>query len=556
MTVAVMLIPQSMAYALLAGLPPIYGMYAALIPCIVYPFLGTSRFLAVGPVAMVSVLVLSGLSKLATPGTQEFIELAIFLGLISGLIQILMSFFRLGFMVKFLSQPVLKGFTSAAAIIILVGQLPNVFGVKVPSSSSTLATFENIFWSIGDCNFWALGFGLGGFVFLLLMKKINSKIPAGLILFSFGIFLVYYFNLEENNLAILGEIPSGLPGFQVPKISLNTLEDLFPLAIAISLISFIESLAISKSLSSKNDDNPVDPDKELNAIGFSKVIGAFFQAYPTSASFSRTAVNENAGAKTGVSSIITAILVAFGLLFLTGILYYLPKAILAAIVLAAVIGLIDIKTAKFYYKTSMHDFWIMLITFLGTIVLGIQNGILLGIFLSVGYILYRSSLPHYAILGRIETENGVVVFRNVDRFKEAIERKDLLMIRFDAPIYFGNAEYFREIIWNELNKRSEVPEYLLLDFSSIHNIDATGMNVFGQLIEELKKKEIDLLLTNVQGKVRDKLKISDLGASIGAENQFLINLDAYNFSANPHNRSISKMKYASQTGELGERDPL
>ena len=541
-----MLIPQGIAYAMLAGLPPIYGLYAALIPLILYPLFGTSKQLSVGPVATISVLVLASLSQFAEPNSHEYIQLVILVSFLSGVIQMLFSFFKLGFMVKFLSDPVLTGFTAAVAIIIALGQLPNLMGVEAAQTGNTIQMIENIFWYIPKSNMLALLIGGGSLIFLMVMKKVWRSFPSALLLLLVGIPLVYYFRLDQEGLRIIGSVPSGLPKFDLPAFSFRHLETVFSTSLIIALLSFIESLAIAKSISAKHDNYPIDPDKELFSLGFSKVVGSFFQGYPTTGSFSRSAVNDQAGTKTGVASMITAVMISLTLLFLAEFIYYLPKAILAAIVLSAVVGLLEIGKAKFYYKTSRHDFWVMLVTFFGTLLFGIQNGVIIGILLSVGYLLYRVSQAPHTVLGCLETGNGLV-FRNVKRFNQAKERNDLLIIRFDAPIYFFNAQHFKEIIWEEIKKRPENPIYLTLDFSSVNNIDATGLQVFEQIVDEVQTADIQLILTNVQGRVRDRLDLAGLMAKVGPENQFLINKDAYSFTANPHNRNLEKMKYATQT---------
>jgi len=545
-TVAVMLIPQGMAYAMLAGLPPIYGLYAGLIPMILYPLLGTSKQLSVGPVAMVSILVLAGLSPFAEPFSEDYIQLAILTAILSGLLQIVFAVFRLGFMVKFLSDPVLTGFAASAAIIIAIGQLPNILGIEALKSGSTVDLLESIFWNLKFTHWLTFLIGGGALFILLLLKKINRRFPTALFLLLIGVPTVYYFELYEQGVSIIGEVPSGLPSFEMPNFSLKDIEQIFPLAIIICLLSFIESLAIAKTIATKNDDPPIEADKELLALGIAKVVGGFFQSYPTTGSFSRSAVNNDAGAKTGMASIFGAIIIGFSLLFLTPYIYYLPKAILAAIVLSAIVGLIDIPKAKFYYKTSRHDFWVMMLTFFGTLILGIQNGVLLGILLSVGYIIYRSSSPTYAVLGHLITGNGVV-FRNIERFQKAKERDDLLIIRFDAPIYFANADYFSEIIWTEIYKRKEVPLFLQLDFSSVNSVDATGLQMLEQLVDKLNEEQIVLILTNLHGPIRDRLNFAHLLDKIGHENIFLINKDAYTFTENPHERNKVKMKIAVQS---------
>jgi len=548
-TVAVMLIPQGMAYAMLAGLPPIYGLYAGLLPLFIYPFLGSSHQLSVGPVALVSILVLSGLGQIAEPGSEKFIELAILTAVISGIIQVVLSVFRLGFLVKFLSDAVLTGFTSAAAIIISFSQIKNILGLELDRSTSILSMAENLLWHIDETNFYSFILGITGLVLLLVIKKLNRSFPTALVLLVLGTLAVAFFELDQKGVAILGAVPPGLPNFVMPDFSLASIQSIFSLSIIICLLSFIESLAIAKTIAARHNHYPINANQELLALGISKIAGGFFQAYPTTGSFTRSAINDSAGAQTGVASIFAAILVGITLMFFSSSVYYLPKAILGAIIFSAVLGLINVPKIKFYYQTSKHDFWVMVFTFVTTLLFGIQNGMIVGILLSISYILHRTSKPFYAILGNLE---GTNVFRNVERFPEAKEREDLLIIRFDAAIYFGNASYLREIIWTEIRIRAIKPTYLVLDFSSIPSIDATGLQTFAQIVEELDLAEINLILTNVLGPTRDRLTSSGLMDKIGAQNQFLINKDAYTFTLNPHARSAIKMKYATQTEQKND----
>ena len=543
-TVAVMLIPQGMAYAMLAGLPPIYGLYAGLVPLLTYPLFGSSRHLSIGPAALVSILVLSGLGDFANPMSPEFINLAILTAFVAGVIQLGLAIFRMGFLVKFLSNAVLDGFTSAAAIIIGLSQIKNILGLDLGRTSTVIDTIENLLWNLHTTHMPTFMIGLASVVFILICKKVKRSFPSALVVVILGTFCVYYFQLHEKGVPIVGYVPAGLPMFQMPDLYFDSIKTIFPSAVIICLISFIESLAIAKAVAGKNENYPIDANKELMGLGFSKILGSFFQAYPTTASFTRSVINDSAGAKTGLSSIFSACIIGLTLLFLSTSIYYLPKAVLAAIVIAAVIGLVNISKAKFYYKTSKHDFWVMIITFTTTLFLGVQSGILLGIILSIGYILHRSSKPFYAVLGYLE---GTTVFRNIARFPDAKQREDLLIIRFNASIYFGNSEYFREIIWSEIRQRTPKITYLVLDFSSIPTIDASGLQMFDQIINELHKDQITLVLTNVQGPTRDRLTLAGLLDKIGIHNQFLINKDAYTYTENPHGRHVLKMKYANQT---------
>ncbi|MBG7630111.1 MAG: sulfate permease, partial [Bacteroidetes bacterium] len=340
LTVGVMLIPQGIAYAMIAGLPPIYGLYTAMIPQIVYAIFGTSRQLAVGPVAMDSLIVASGVGAIAAVGSEYFIFLAILLALIMGAIQVLFGIFRMGFLVNFLSKPVISGFTSAAALIIALNQLKYLFGVNMPRSNQLQVILYEAFKQINNINWPSFVIGSIGIVLIVFLKKKYKKIPGSLVAVVFGVLAVKIFQLEQYGVSILGEIPQGLPSFKVPQLNREILEQLAPLGLTLALIGFLEAISVAKSIEAKHNDYKVDANKELIALGLGNMVGAFFQSYPSTGGFSRTAVNNSTGAKTPLASIFSALVVAFTLLFLTPLFFYLPKAIIASIIIVAVFGLL------------------------------------------------------------------------------------------------------------------------------------------------------------------------------------------------------------------------
>jgi len=373
-TVGIMLIPQGMAYAMLAGLPPIYGLYASTIPLLIYSIFGTSRQLAVGPVAMVSLLVASGVGAIAELGSDQFISLAILLALLVGIIQFLLGVMRLGFLVNFLSHPVIAGFTSAAALIIGFSQLKHLLGIDIPRGKIHETLIE-VVKNIESINLPTLAIGFTAILLILLLRNINRRIPSPLIVVILGLVLVVFFELDNYGVQIIKEIPSGFPSFSFPSVSISSSKALLPIALAISFISYMESYAVAKAVQSKHKDYSINPNQELIGLGASNIVGSFFSAFPVTGGFSRTAVNDQAGAKSGVAAIVSATLVMVTLLFLTSYFYYLPKAVLASIIMVAVFGLIDFKEAKHLWKKDKYDFLSFISTFIATITLGIEPGI-------------------------------------------------------------------------------------------------------------------------------------------------------------------------------------
>jgi SulP family sulfate permease len=517
LTVGVIVVPQGLAYAMLAGLPPVFGLYASLIPTILYGIFGSSRQMSVGPVAMSSLLVLAGLGAIAEPGTGRFIGLAIATALFVGVIQIGFGVFKLGFLVNFLSMPVIKGFTAAAAVIIAGNQLTHMLGINLPRSNHVDVLLSSAFRQLHLIHWPTLLMGLGSIGLIVGLRAIHKSIPGALIAVILGIGLVSGLHLADQGVSIVGYVPQGLPDFRIPRFTFFDARDLISLVFLLTFISMIESIAIAKAI-----EGPVkyrlNPDHELIALGVSKVAGAFFQAYPTTGSFARSAVNAESGAKTGLSSILAAVLVALTLLFFTPLFANLPKVVLAATIITAVAGLIDFRAAKRLWFIHRSDFYMMIATFMATVYLGILQGVLAGVILSLVLMVYRSTKPHVTIMGRIPGTNH---FRNVTRFPQAEEPDDALIMRFDAPLFFGNTAYFLETIEQFVEERGSGLQYFILDASSIHDIDSSGADALAEIIRTLQKKKIVFLLAAAIGPLRDRLYRAGLMQMIGAENQFL-----------------------------------
>ncbi len=540
-TTGIMLIPQGMAYALIAGLPPIYGLYAALIPPVIYALFGTAYQLSVGPVATVSILIFAGLSELNL-SSAEFILAASLLAFVTGLIQFIFGLLRLGFIVNFLSRPVIRGYTSAAAIIIGLSQMHNLLGIESPSSSGIFDTIQAIYHHFDQASLLSTFIGLGGIVFLLLLKKINKNIPGAILLIALGIVVVYFLKLSED-LDILREIPSGLPSFTIVPFKIETIKELLPLGLLISLVGFLESISIAKSLQTKSLTNPVKANRELIALGLANMGGAFFKTFPVSAGFSRSAVHQQAGAKTPLSLIISSVLVATTLLLLTPVFYYLPKSILAAIIIAAVIKLVDINEAKNLWRVSKRDFWMMATTFIATIFFGIQEGLITGVFLSLGLVIYKSTYPHSAVLGKLP---DTPYYRNLDRFPEALNRKDVLVYRFDAQLYFANINYFIDTLCESIKSKGDNLNVIVINSQAINGLDMSAIYGLKTLIEDLKTRNIEVYFSEVIGPVRDMMKKTGIYDLVGNDHFHMRVQDAIDHY---DGKSKNSDKYAAQSNK-------
>lgn len=498
-TVGVLLIPQGMAYALVAGLPPEYGLYASFVPLLIYAVMGSSPHLAVGPVALVALLVASTVSPLAD-SPEEYISLSILLALLVGAFQFIFGMLRMGFLVNLLSQPVLSGFVSAAAIVIGLSQLHHLLGVE-----SVSGNLHDIIYGIGrqvgSIHLPTLFIGLAGTGFILFLRKKFPGVPASLVAVVISIPLVAFSGLPQAGVSVVGDIPGGLPGLVIPALNWGDILALLPMGAAIALVGFMESIAVAKAIQKKSGDYEVDSNQELLAVGGANIAGALFQAFPVAGGFSRTAVNYEAGARTSVATIVGALVIGLTLLVLTPLFYYLPHALLAAIILVAVYGLIEFRNLKKLWQLRHYDRYVFLATFGGTLFIGIEEGILIGVILSVIILLYNGSRPHCTVMGRMP---GTSIYRNVNRY-DTHEVEGLLIFRFDESLHFHSTEFFIQKIHQLLKKRDDV-EVLVLDFNGVNDIDTTGLEEFSALIEELYERGIEVRLAEVKGPVRDMLK--------------------------------------------------
>ena len=517
-TVGVILIPQGIAYATIAGLPPIYGLYTALIPQLVYAVMGTSRQLAVGPAAMDSLIVASGIGALATVGTENFIALSVLLAFLVGLFQFLFGLFHLGFLVNFLSRPVISGFTSGSAIIIGVNQLGNLMGADLGRSNRIQVLLREVLQLTSDIHWPTLIMGGLSILFLIAMKRFFSKIPAALLVVAIGIGAVFFFGLEEKGIDILGPIPAGLPAFQLPEFTPELLQEISGLAMTLALIGFLEAISIAKSIEAKHNSYRVRPNQELVALGLGNMVGSLFQTYPATGGFARTAVNDDSGAKTPMSAFFAALIIGLTLVFLTPLFYYLPKTALAAIIIVSAYGLLDFSMPKNLLTFNARDLITLNSTLVITLFVGIKEGILFGIILSLAMLIYKSTKPHMAVLGQVP---GTHFYRNVSRFSDLVIDPEILVVRFDAQLYFANTNYFKDKLKEFVREKGEGLRLLIIDGESMNALDSSAIYALEEIHDFFTAKDITIAFSGLKGPVRDTLVKSKLMKKIRYDHCFM-----------------------------------
>nr|WP_297782430.1 solute carrier family 26 protein [uncultured Allomuricauda sp.] len=548
-TVGIMLVPQGMAYAMIAGMPPIYGLYAALVPQFVYAITGTSRQLAVGPVAMDSLLVAAGIGAMQLANTEDYIAAVLFLTLLIGLFQFLLGVLKMGFFVNFLSKPVINGFTSAAAILIGLGQLKHILGVDLPQSGKIYVLLGSIFGSFDQVNLLTLGMGVLVMLLIIGLKKINKKLPIPLLVVIVGILAVVFLGLEAKGIKVVGEIPKGLPSFQLPGMQWDTIGKFLPIALTVALFGFMESISIAKTLEEKHPEYELDANQELRALGLSNILGSFFQSFSVSGGFSRSAVNDEAGAKTSMSLVFSTLVIAAILLFLTPLFYNLPTVVLGGIIIVSVFGLIDVKYPLILWKNRKDEFILLAATFIMTLSIGLIEGILLGVLLSLLLLVYRISNPHIAVLGRIK---DTTYFKNIDRFSEDVEvDDDKLILRFDAQLYFGNKDYFKKQLYHQIEKKGSKLKFIILNAEPINYIDSSAAIMLERIIQEQREKGIQFLIAGAIGPTRDILYSSGIMEILGEENLFAQTYDAVDCCSNPKTLSTIQKKVSQQSKTKG-----
>ena len=519
--VTVMLIPQSLAYALLAGLPPEVGLYASILPIVAYALLGSSMTLAVGPVAVVSLMTASALQPLASAGSAEYVALAVQLSMISGVMLLAFGALRLGFLAYFLSHPVISGFITGSAVLIAVGQLKYILGVKV-SASTVLETLAGLVKALPQTQPVTLAIGVSSLLFLLLARRYLAQFltrlgvpakaadlvaklaPMVAVIASTAVVAMFKLN-ETAGVSVVGNIPQGLPQLSLSLPGMSTLGQLWLPALLITLIGFVESVSVAQSLALKRQQR-IQPNRELLGLGAANVASALSGGYPVTGGFARSVVNFAAGAHTPLAGVISAGLMALVIAALTGLFYYLPHAVLAATIIVAVTSLIDLKTLKEAWRYDRADALSLLATAVGVVALGVEVGILMGVALSLAVLVWRSSHPHMAVVGRVP---GTEHFRNVER--HAVQTvPGLLALRVDESLFFANATVVEDRVEALLTRDPSVRRVLLI-CAAVNQIDSTALGVLTELERSLAIRGIEFMLAEVKGPVMDRLRSTELG---------------------------------------------
>jgi SulP family sulfate permease len=517
-----MLIPQSMGYALLAGLPPQVGLYAAVLPLVAYAAIGGSRQLGVGPTAISSLLTAAGLASLSHGDPELAVALAATLAVMVGLMRIGLGVGRLGFMVSFLSRPVLSGFTSAAAILIGASQLKHLLGIKLEHTERVHEILWEALGRFDEIQGPTLAVAVTGIVLLAALKRWRPAWPGALIVVGLATAAVSFLGLEGHKVSVVGEIPGRLPSIGLPTEGLDHLGDMLPTALAITMLGFVESIAIAKVFAQRNR-YAIKPNRELVALGVSTVAAGLSHAYPVSGSFSRTAVNADSGARTQMAGIISAGVVALTLVVLTPFFRPLPNAVLASVVIMAVAGLVDVREARRLWTVKRSDFWLLALAFAGTLAFGVELGLGISVVASLVVVLRQTTRPHIAVLGRIP---GTTQFRNVDRSPAAETTDGVVVVRVDAPLYFANLDYLREKLANLEEEQDGRLRVLILDASSVTELDSSADTTLVEIAEDLTGRGIEFYLAGVKGRLLDVMRRSGSYQRIGPEHFFLSDDDA------------------------------
>lgn len=498
--VAILLVPQSIAYAYLAGMPPQYGLYAALIPILLYALFSTSPHVAIGPVAISSILILAGVGHIKTPFSPEYIKLVILTGLLIGIIQFFIGLIKKGKLINLLSFPVITGFTSAAAIIIISSQLKYLFGIESGQFQSLWTSIYQIFTNISETHFLTLSIAIFSIGFILVSEYFSKKIPSKLILVFLGIIVSYFFELNDKGVDIIEFVPSGLPKFNLPSISLNECISLLPTVILVSIIGILETVGIAKALEHKNDFYEIDTDQELLALGISKIGGSFFSALPSSASFSRSAILHQSKARTNISSIITFLFVVLSLLFITPYLFYLPKVILAVIIIYAVINLFEYRLGKQLYRLHKFDFLVMVITFLATVFIGLENGVL------IGFIISFLSLKNTK---KSSVKEVINVFKQNYAKDISLQKnqKNKAHLSIHDNLHFGNAYYLKELVNKEVIHDNDILD-IEITFENHCDMDSSALKVMRESLKMIQLNDKTYRITASNEKLITRFKIA------------------------------------------------
>lgn len=517
--VTIMVIPQSLAYAILAGLPAVVGLYASILPLLVYTLLGTSSSLAVGPVAIIALMTGAALSGVAAPGTPEYLQAALVLSLLSGVMLTIMGLLRLGFFTNFLSHPVIAGFLSASGILIAATQAAHLLGIE--AQGYTAATLGiNLLANLPATHLPTLAIGAGSLILLVAMRRWGKPTlrrlglhenTATLLARAGPVFAVvittlvtWQFGLADHGVAVVGDIPRGLPPLTLPGFNVSLWQSLLVPALLISLVGFVESVSMAQMLAAKRRQR-ISPNQELVGLGGANLAAAFSGGMPVTGGLSRTVINFDAGAQTPLAGLFAAIGIGLVTLAFTPLLAHLPIATLAATISVAVLTLVDIPMIRQTWRYSRGDFSAMALTIVMTLGDGVESGIIAGVLLSVAIFLYRTSRPHSALVGRLP---GTEHFRNVKRHKTETA-SHVALLRIDESLYFANARYLEDTVYTLVASRPGL-EHVVLICSAVNLIDASALESLDAINARLKDSDVTLHLAEIKGPVMDKLKNSDL----------------------------------------------
>lgn len=524
--VTIMLIPQSLAYALLAGLPPEVGLYASILPLVAYALFGTSRMLSVGPVAIVSLMSAAAVAKVAVPGSPEYLAAAVLLAALSGLILVIAGLLRLGFLANFLSHPVVSGFITASGILIAASQLKHLLGVS-GGGHDLLAVLAKIVSQIGDVHLPTLAIGATALVFLfwarrgakpaLLRAGLGERVattlgraaPAAAVLL--GIAVVALLDLDTQGVRVVGDVPAGLPSLALPTLDAGMWRSLAGSALLVSVVGFVESISVARTFAARRRQR-IEPDQELIGLGAANLASGVSGGFAVTGGFSRSAVNFDAGAETPAAGILTAIGIALATLYLAPYLYFLPIAVLAATIVVAVLSLVDLEVLRRTWNYSRGDFAAVLLTIVVTLFMGVELGIATGVGVSIVLHLWNTSRPHFAIVGQVP---GTEHFRNVERH-DVITSERVLTIRVDESLYFANASFLEDLVQKAVSERPAVTDVVLM-CPAVNRIDASGLDGLEAIRRHLSDSDIHLHLSEVKGPVMDRLVDTDFLRALGGK---------------------------------------
>jgi len=514
LTGAIIVLPQGVAFAMIAGLPPIHGLYAAMIIPIVAAFFGSSRHLISGPTVPISLIVFSTVSQYTEPGTVDFVSLAIVVTLVAGIIQFLLGLAKLGAMVNFISQSVIIGFTAGAAVLIITTQLKSLLGIDIPRGMSFVNTWIELFQRINELNPIVFGIGLCALVIAVLIKLIHPLIPNLLLAMILSSLAAYFFFRDDSSLVLVGELPSGLPHFTLPKVNFGQLESIVPNAFAIALLGLIQSVAIGRSIASKTGHR-INANQEFIGQGLANIASSFFSGYAGSGSFTRTAINKSAGAVTPLAAVFAALFLLLSLSHVAPLAAYLPITVLSGLIIMVAFSLIDFQHIKKLFLTSRRESSVMVLTFLSALFLELSYAIYIGVFFSLILYLRQTSRPRFVMISP-DPENQRHMFVSVDKYK--LETcPQLMIIRIEGSLFFGAIEHVADKL-DELFKREE--KHLLIVSNNINLIDNSGAEFIVDEVQKWAKNGKQIYFCGLKLRSREFLRSGGYVEEMGKERFF------------------------------------